>query len=171
MPSRLPLSFFHTFFIYLLLCHQKGLELLSCLVYPPNFYIATFFLPSISPGWVPVVVSELRLVRVLRGSIGSILSPRTRDSSDGSPSHNLRFEKERGFASIHFTNRINMILKDVHSILWHSKAPSRPYLPFGRRNKTIKSIYSKNLSIYVLTDLVFFQRAASGTALERARQK
>ena len=50
-------------------------------------------------------------------------------------------------------------------------AQVRPYLPFGRRNKTIKYIYSKNLSISVLTDLAFFQRAASATALERARQK
>ena len=48
---------------------------------------------------------------------------------------------------------------------------SRPYLPFGRRNKTIKSIYSKNLSISLLSDLDFFQRAASGTALEWARRK
>ena len=47
----------------------------------------------------------------------------------------------------------------------------RPYLPFGRRNKTIKSIYSKNLSISLLSDLDFFQRAASGTALEWARRK
>ena len=40
---------------------------------------------------------------------------------------------------------------------------SRPYLPFWRRNKIIKYIYWKNLSISVLTDLAFFQNISKGT--------